>query len=716
MNKKLKVLTYAAATSQVISLLSPYVSHATNPFVNSASNVASSNKSDKPVNVLSYSLLSNPYPKILQYLPLYSGIPVNANLVLAFDTPMQLGNGSISIVNQEDNSIAQSFNIYSGMVRGANILLSGNNMIIDPGVDLFEGSNYYVLVSSGALVSTGNIPFSGITSPYAWTFRTQDTQAPKLMASPINNNPPMLASVSPEGNNAAIFGFLRLTLDKWVELGNGYIYLYKQGEAAPVLSVEIINGVVTAGPYDVWTEVSSSTTVSVVVFPFIRLEEETSYYVQVTSGAIVDTDGRAYAGISDTTTWDFTTMNAKPSIDYAEPTSYGTSIDTDLFIWFSEAVQLGNGLIEIRRQSNGSVAQTIEVANGTVTGATAYISGNVVTIDPDMDLEEQTDYYVTLESGTFVDLDGVNFSGVTSPYGWTFRTKDNQAPSLVSVSPEGSDASISGNLAITFDENVTFMSGYIHLYKQGEATPVLSVEASSGFLKAGPYKIWMFSGTSIFIDPNLDLEKNASYYVQITSGAIADYDGNAYAGFSDTTTWDFTTMDERPVINYLGPTYSGVSANADLYIEFNEPVQLGNGRIVIWRSSDDSIAQTIEIANGTITGATAQIFSGSVTIDPDLDLAEQSEYYVTMTSGTFTDLNGSISYGIATTYDWRFTTGDFTAPGLVRVSPEGSDASISGNLAITFDENVQLINGYIHLYKQGKQRRYLAWGSSTELR
>ncbi|QMV42255.1 hypothetical protein FPL14_14410 [Cohnella cholangitidis] len=208
----------------------------------------------------------------------------------------------------------------------------------------------------------------------------------------------------------------------------------------------------------------------------------------------------------------------------------------------------------------------------------------------------------------------------------------------------------------------------------------------------------------------MDLEENATYYVQVTPGTIYDFSGNAYAGFSDTTTWDFTTMDERPVINYLGPTYSGVSANADLYIEFNEPVQLGNGRIVIWRSSDDSIAQTIEIANGTITGATAQIFSGSVTIDPDLDLAEQSEYYVTMTSGTFTDLNGSISYGIATTYDWRFTTGDFTAPGLVRVSPEGSDASISGNLAITFDENVQLINGYIHLYKQGKASPVLSVG------
>ena len=59
-----------------------------------------------------------------------------------------------------------------------------------------------------------------------------------------------------------------------------------------------------------------------------------------------------------------------------------------------------------------------------------------------------------------------------------------------------------------------------------------------------------------------------AYYVQIDNGAFQDLSGNLYAGISDETTWNFTTVD----VTTFSPADSAINVpvNANLVIDFGD--------------------------------------------------------------------------------------------------------------------------------------------------
>ncbi|MBW7462345.1 Ig-like domain-containing protein, partial [Paenibacillus sepulcri] len=71
------------------------------------------------------------------------------------------------------------------------------------------------------------------------------------------------------------------------------------------------------------------------------LDQDTSYYVQISSGAIVDTTGNPFAGIYDATTWRFTTWDQSPGLLTFSPDTSGAAVDTNLSLFFNEPVILG---------------------------------------------------------------------------------------------------------------------------------------------------------------------------------------------------------------------------------------------------------------------------------------------------------------------------------------------------------------------------------------
>ncbi|MGO4376196.1 Ig-like domain-containing protein, partial [Paenibacillus sp. MCAF20] len=170
-----------------------------------------------------------------------------------------------------------------------------------------------------------------------------------------------------------------------------------------------------------------------------------------------------------------------------------------------------------------------------------------------------TAYYVEIPSGAFEDLDGLSFSGLIDAE-WRFNTYDLVPPQLVSVSPnDDEEAPLWGSLTLTFNEDVMFGYGDIHLYKQGVASPVLDIYLSGGSIFSDSDAQVELSGSTVTLSPNFELEENTSYYVQITSGAIVDLSGNAFSGILDTTTWDFTTVNLPPFLNDFTPSSTTVT-------------------------------------------------------------------------------------------------------------------------------------------------------------
>ena len=95
----------------------------------------------------------------------------DANLVMTFNEPVNVGTGNIKIKKASDNSTLQTIDVTSGQVTGGGtstitIAQSGN-----PEEDMFRGEGYYVLIDSTAFVgaSSGD-PYAGISSTTRWNF------------------------------------------------------------------------------------------------------------------------------------------------------------------------------------------------------------------------------------------------------------------------------------------------------------------------------------------------------------------------------------------------------------------------------------------------------------------------------------------------------------------------------------------------------------------
>ncbi len=78
----------------------------------------------------------------------------------------------------------------------------------------------------------------------------------------------------------------------------------------------------------------------------------------------------------------------------------GVDFRRDLVMTLSKPVKKGNGLINIVRTTGNLLIHSLDVKSAAVT-----VSGATVTINPPADLVANTDYYVLMDDGVFVDLD-----------------------------------------------------------------------------------------------------------------------------------------------------------------------------------------------------------------------------------------------------------------------------------------------------------------------
>jgi hypothetical protein len=126
----------------------------------------------------------------------------------------------------------------------------------------------------------------------------------------------------------------------------------------------------------------------------------------------------------------------KPTVANFSPTdgAIGVPVGSNIVATFSEAIQRGTGRIELREGSTtGRVVESFDAATST----RLRITDRILTIDPTVNLANNTQYYVTFANGSIRDLAGNTYDG-TSTY--DFRTAPQVAdgpgnPVLVSATP-----------------------------------------------------------------------------------------------------------------------------------------------------------------------------------------------------------------------------------------------------------------------------------------
>jgi len=589
-----------------------------------------------------------------------TAVAASADLQITFSRAVSKGTtGNIVIKKTSDNSIIETIAVTSGLVA-----VAGKVATINPTNNLPDGTQVYVEIAGTAFVDASSVAYAGITGNSTWKFTTSsDLVAPTLVTlNPVNN-----ATIVPVNAN------LVLTLNENVKKGtSGSITIKKVSDNSVVEDIPVTNA-----------NVSISNAV-VTINPANDLAILTNFYIEVSNGAIQDLAGNNFAGFTGNTTWKFITdtETVPPTLVSLNPAhnSVNIALATNLVITLNENVKKGVGDIVIRKTSDNSAVETIAVS-----GANVTIAGAVVTINPNSDLVANTGYHVEVNVGAIQDIAGNNYAGFTGSNTWAFTTLDNVAPTLLTLNPANNATGVlsTSNLVMTFNENVKKgTAGNIVIKKISDNSVVETIAITNTTVTA--------SNAIITINPANDLGFVVDYYVEVSAGAIQDLADNNYAGITGNSTWKFTTANETipPTVVSLSPVHSSVNVAlaSNLVITFNENVKKGTGNILIKKTSDNTIAETINI-----TGAAVSITGAVATINPVNDLTANTNYYVEINAGAIQDIAGNNYAGIVGNNTWGFASLETVPPTVVSFNPAHNSTNVPGanNLSITFNENVK---------------------------
>jgi surface protein len=114
---------------------------------------------------------------------------------------------------------------------------------------------------------------------------------------------------------------------------------------------------------------------------------------------------------------------------------------------------------------------------------------------------------------------------------------DSSAPTLSSSSPADGATSVAvdANIVLTFSEKIYVKTGNITLKKSSDDSTVETIAVTDS-------KITGTGTTTITIDPSTTLDQETGYYLNIAATAFDDPSSNSYAGITDSTTLNFTTV------------------------------------------------------------------------------------------------------------------------------------------------------------------------------
>ncbi|PTQ77013.1 Ig-like domain-containing protein [Nitrosomonas oligotropha] len=608
-----------------------------------------------------------------------TAVPVTNNIVLHFDDAVTPGSGNIIVTNGTDTRLI-------AVDDSSQITFSGSKVIINPSNNLVPNTTYHVEIANGVIADDSGNPYAGMSDPAALNFTTI-----------ADNTPPVLSWSWPfEGQPFKIDDNITLNFNEEILAGTGNIII-SNGTDTRVIAIDDASQVTINN----FTGLGMFNYGSITINPAEDLILDSTYSIQIAPGVITDTSGNAWEGINDALS--FSTIGPGPILDWSNPGDDATDfqMDSTIELSFDELVKPGStGNIII---SNGSDTRIISINDSSQVTFDGYYN---VTINPTTDLIPHTHYNIKIDSGAITDLDGNPFVGISDDTTLDFSTITSE-PLLYNSFPgdNSTDFQVDQNIELFFNEWVKPGNSGNIIISNGTDTRVISINDSSQVI---------FDGyNSVFINPTNDLVPNTHYSIKIDSGAITDLSGHAYAGISDDTALDFSTISSDPQLFWSNPLDNATDFQVDnnIQLSFNEAVQAGsNGNIII---SDGSDTRTISINDSSQVTFDGY---GSVIINPTDDLVPNAHYSIKIDSGAITDLSGNPFTGISddTTLDFSTVSSE---PQLSWSNPtdDSTDFQIDSNIQLTFNEAVQAgSNGNI-IISNGSDTRTIAVNDASQV-
>lgn len=149
---------------------------------------------------------------------------------------------------------------------------------------------------------------------------------------------------------------------------------------------------------------------------------------------------------------------------------------------------------------------------------------------------------------TDLDATGADDGLAVDDFSLQLSGADVTAPTATAFNPANgaTNTAISGNLVITFSENIVKgTAGTIDVKRTSDNTVVQSTAVTSASVTA--------SANTATI-PYSGLANSTAYYVNISAGAFKDAAGNNFAGITATNTWGFTTVAPPAATVTVNPT------------------------------------------------------------------------------------------------------------------------------------------------------------------
>ena len=123
----------------------------------------------------------------------------------------------------------------------------------------------------------------------------------------------------------------------------------------------------------------------------------------------------------------FDLNNVLPTLSSSVPADNASSVarDANIVLNFSEIVDVETGNITIKKTSDNSTVETIDVVtSGQVTGT----GTSQITINPSSDLFGGFEYYVLIDATAFDDVDGGSYAGISSTTALSFSVESMVDP------------------------------------------------------------------------------------------------------------------------------------------------------------------------------------------------------------------------------------------------------------------------------------------------
>ncbi len=623
-----------------------------------------------------------------------------ANLQLTFDQTITKGTGNIRIMKVSDDSVVETINVTAVTVVGAVVT-------IDPVSDLPLGEDLYVEIDSTAF-NDGAIDFPGFDGPGDWNFTVRPTTVTMTAANGTTgpNTPPSLRDD---------FGLVKLALN----LGGAditYDGIDFTGSTATSGTNTVVfgaaNGITVGGTTDgtAWATAtgivpgSYADTFGTEAYPtgsdmtqtinISGLDAAETYQIQLMHGEDRSIGGSGFDYIGTLVATGSDAASAQLTFgdeDNDDDTVFGVvtievtgTSNLDILYPNRSAAGLGDrdpSLAGIVIKEKGKWVTTFTNGTNSVSGpnllATNVTSASgVSTPDP---------------LGVGVISDGVALTSAqySNDTGW-----QNGAAQVLG---RPTDATV---MTFAFDTTVDIESiDIFHGYKNSgrDGFELFNVEVStdlgSTWVPTIDYNGPMLQGASFY---------GKSSFAEIGGGLLAS-NVNALRltwPAEATNSWEngFGPLSEIVVTGTaapIGPSLvlptipaddsTNVAIDTNLVATFDANVKAGTGNIVI--ESASGIHEIINVTDSgkvTITGAT-------VTINPSVDLVNETVYWVNITGGAILDNSTDAAYiGLFGTTAWSFQT-PVTPPTVIGWSASESGPIFANKFVtytVTFDKDM----------------------------